>query len=107
MDGLGVVGPVIIPSLGKEGALAAALLVVAPSTVVMLVVLVRSDKALAALTMTDIVIAKPASVVLGSTMLGKTDPAAIQEGLATLVKIEQTLLPEQRRYVLTSKRHRQ
>ncbi|KAG3109531.1 hypothetical protein PI124_g12152 [Phytophthora idaei] len=124
MDGLGVVGPVSIPSLGKEGVLEAMALlpVVAPSTVVMLVVLVRIDKASAALTTTEIVIAKPAavtlikaklspsevaSVVLGSTVLGKTDPAAMDEDLATLGKIEQTSLPEQRRYVLTSKRHRQ
>ncbi|KAG6955324.1 hypothetical protein JG688_00011929 [Phytophthora aleatoria] len=81
--------------------------VVAPSTVVMLVVLARIDKASAALITTEIVIAKPASVALGSTVLGKTDPAAMEEDLATLGKIEQTSLPEQRRYVLTSKRHRQ
>ncbi|KAG3013074.1 hypothetical protein PC120_g13484 [Phytophthora cactorum] len=54
--------------------------------------------------MTEIVIAKPASVALikaklspsevasvglGSTVLDKTDPAAVKEDLATLGKIEQ------------------
>ncbi|KAG3062306.1 hypothetical protein PC121_g12625 [Phytophthora cactorum] len=62
--------------------------------------------------MTEIVIAKPASVALikaklspsevasvglGSTVLDKTDPAAVKEDLATLGKIEQMSLPEHRR----------
>ncbi|KAG6961214.1 hypothetical protein JG688_00009220 [Phytophthora aleatoria] len=81
-----------------------------------------NDKASAALTTTEIFIAKPASVALikaklspskvasvglGSTVLDKTDPAAVEEVLVDLGKIEHTSLPEQRRYVLTSKRHRQ